>query len=122
MAKKSPLRDRTKLLISDAGEYELELERVEASKLNCYQRISWEIDKATSGGNTRCRLVIKGHGYYIPLSEQDAPAADTLYWYKESTWLYPGERIALIVDQAQASTIAEMNAIGYWVPESEGIS
>ena len=121
MAKKAPLRDRAKETIADAGLHELKLERVEAGHLDCYQRISWEISLATSGGNTRCRLVIKGQGYDIPLAESDAPVADTLYWYKEPTWLYPGERIALIIDQAQAATVAEMNAIGYWVPESEGI-
>lgn len=122
MAKKEPLRDRTKEKISSAGEYRLKLERVEADKIHCYQRISWEISKATSGGNTRCRLVIEGRGYDLPLSEQDAPAADTLYWYKENTWLYPGERITLIIDQAQADTDAEINGIGYWTPVSEGIT
>lgn len=119
--KKEPLRDRAGEKISSAGEYELKLERVERGKIVCYQRISWEIDKATSGGNTRCRLVIKGHGFDIPLAEQDAPAADTLYWFKENTWLYAGERIALIIDQAQAATQAEMNAIGYWTEDKEGI-
>lgn len=121
MAKKAPLRDRAKELISSAEEYELKLERVEAGKINCYQRITWEISKATSGGNTRCRLVIKDQGYNTPLIEQDAPAADTLYYLDMPIWLYPGEQIALEIDQAQASTIAEMNGIGYWVPEAEGI-
>jgi hypothetical protein len=121
MAKKVPLRDRAKDKLSSAGLWTLELERVEVGKINCYQRISWEISLATSGGNTRCRLVIKGHGYDVPLAEQDAPAADTLYWYKDPTWLYAGERLALIVDQAQAATVAEINAIGYWTEDKEGI-
>ena len=121
MAKKEGLRDRTSEKVSSAGLYRLKLEQVEAGKINCYQRISWEIDKATSGGNTRCRLVIEGGGADIPLSEQDAPAADTLYWYKETTWTYPGERIVLVIDHAQADTLAEINAIGYWTEEKEGI-
>lgn len=119
--KKEPLRDRASEKISSAGEYRVKLGPVESDKINCYQRVSWEISQATSGGNTRCRLVIEGHGYDLPLSEQDAPAANTLYWYKESTWLYPGERLTLIIDQAQADTDAEINAIGYWTPASEGI-
>ncbi len=119
--KKEPLRDRNDEKISSAGEHRLKLEQVERDKINCYQRISWEISQATSGGNTRCRLVIEKKGYDVPLSEEDAPAANTLYWYKDPVWLYPGETIVLIIDQAQADTDAEINAIGYWVPSSEGI-
>lgn len=121
MAKKEPLRHRNTTPISSAGLAERELERVETGFIYCYQRISWEISLATSGGNTRCRLVIKGRGYDIPLAEQDVPTADTLYWYKESTWLYEGERVCLVIDQAQANTVPQLNGIGYWVPAEEGI-
>lgn len=121
MAKKEPLRHRNVKTISSAGLAEVELEYVERGFLYCYQRVCWEISKATSGGNTRCRLVIKGRGYNVPLAEQDVPVADKLYWYKEPTWLYQGESICLIIDQAQADCVAEINGIGYFVPSEEGI-
>jgi hypothetical protein len=121
MAKKSPLRDRKAELIASAGVARVRLERTEPDKLVCYQRISWEIDKATSGGNTRCRLVIEGRGYDLPIAEQSVPTAGVLYWYEESVWLVPGEKICLIVDQAQASTNADLHGIGYWRERDEGV-
>lgn len=121
MARKDALRLRAKELFSSAGLRTLYSERVEPGKMWCVDHTAWEIDKATSGGNTRCRLYIDGHGYKHNIEEQDAPAADTLYTYADPIWLIPGERLALDIDQAQASTTAEMVMTGYWIELKEGI-
>lgn len=121
MAIKNALRLRARKTFSGAGLATLYSDNVERDQLYCIQQIAWEISKATSGGNTRVRLFIAGHGYRHNLEEQDAPAADTLYTYSEPVWIVPGERIALDIDQAQASTVAEMCLTGYSSPFKEGI-
>ena len=121
MAIKNALRLRPKTTFSGAGLQTLASERVEAGKIYCIQQVAWTISKTTSGGNTRVRLFIDGHGYRHNLEEQDAPAADTLYTYSEPTWLIPGESLAIDIDQAQAATIAEMCLTGYWTEFTEGL-
>ena len=121
MATKNALRLRVNKTVSSAGLQTLSSDMVETGKIYCIQQVSWEVSKATSGGNTRCRLYIEGHGYKHNIEEQDAPAADTLYTYAEPLWLIPNERLALDIDEAQASTIAEMCLTGYWTEFREGI-
>ena len=114
MARKDAIRLRAKKLFSSAELQTLYTENVEQGKIYCLEQIAWEIDKATSGGNTRCRLYIDGHGYKHNLDEQLTPVADWLYTHFEKPYLTPGERLALDIDQGQASTTAELNATGYW--------
>lgn len=114
MARKDALRLRAKEVFSSAALQTLKTEPVEPGKIYYLEQIAWEIDKATAGGNTRCRLYIDGHGYKHNLVEQDGPSADALYTYTEKPYLYPGERLALDIDQAQADTTAELCATGYW--------
>jgi len=121
MARKNALRLRAREVFSSAGLATLYSEVVPAGKVYCIQHTAWEIDKATSGGNTRCRLYIDGHGYKHYIAGQDAPSADTLYWWQHPIWLIQGERLALDIDQAQASTTAEMDMSGYWTEQGEGI-
>lgn len=121
MAIKNALRERPKQTFTAAQLQTLFSEEVTHDKIYCIQHVAWEINKTTSGGNTRCRLYIDGHGYKHNLEEQDAPAANTLYTYHKPTWLIPGERLALDIDQAQASTEAEMCITGYWTPFKEGV-
>lgn len=113
MARKDALRLRAKELFASAALQTLYSERVEPGEMWCIDHTAWEIDKATSGGNTRCRLYIDGHGYKHNIAEQDAPAANTLYTWSKNEYLYPGERLALDIDQGQASTTAEMCLTGY---------
>lgn len=121
MAIKNGLRDRITGYISGAGLAAVKGDLVPAGKIYCYQRIAWEIDKATSGGNTRCRLYIDGRGYNHYLSEQDGPTAAALYWDADPVWLHPGEKLALEVDQAQATTTVQIYATGYFVDFGEGV-
>jgi len=121
MAIKNAFRQRLKEVFASAALQTLYSELVKNGKICCFQQIAWEIDKATSGGNTRCRLYIDGHGYKHNIEEQDAPAANELYTYSDPIWLIPGERLALDIDQAQASTTAEMILTGYWTEQKEGI-
>lgn len=113
MAIKDALRLRYVETISDAGLATVESDRVKSGRIWAMEHVAWEIDKATSGGNTRCRLYIKGHGYKHDIAEQDAPAADTLYTWSKDEHLFPGESLALDIDQAQASTVAQMEISGY---------
>jgi len=122
MAIKNALRLRAKKTFASAGLQTLYSERVEQSFIYCFQQVSWEIDKATAGGNTRCRLYIGGRGYKLNLDEQDGPTANQLYTYNEHVWLIAGERLALDIDEGQASTTAEMNIAGYYTESKEGIT
>lgn len=121
MAIKRALRLRLKKTFSSAALQMLLSDRVPPDQIWCLQQIAWEIDKATSGGNTRCRLYIDGHGYKHNLAEQDGPTANALYTYTKIVHLGPGERLALDIDQAQASTTAELCGTGYWTEQKEGI-
>lgn len=114
MARKDAIRLRVKQTFSAAALQTLYSKRVEPGMIYCLEQIAWEIDKATVGGNTRCRLFIDGHGYRHFIDEQLNPAADWLYTHFEKPYLYPGERLALDIDRAQASTTAELHATGYW--------
>ena len=114
MARKDAIRLRAKKVFSSAGLQTLYTDYVEQGMIYCLEQIAWEIDKATSGGNTRCRLYIEGHGYKHYLEEEDNPAANELYTYSKKPYLYPGERLALDIDQGQASTTVELDATGYW--------
>ncbi|KKN37953.1 hypothetical protein LCGC14_0758400 [marine sediment metagenome] len=79
----------------------------------CLESIAWEISKATSGGNTRCRLYIDRGNEKQFLDEQLNPVDNWLYTRNENDWLYPGERLALEIDEGQAATKATLNATGY---------
>ena len=121
MAIKNALRLRARKKFASAALQTLLSEYVEQGKIYCIQQVAWEIDLATSGGNTRVRLYIDGHGYKHNIEEQDAPTADELYTYNDPLWLIPGERLAIDIDQAQANTTAEMCLTGYWTELKEGI-
>lgn len=121
MAIKNALRLRAKKTFSSAGLQTLYAEKVKSNEIHCVQQVAWEIDKTTSGGNTRVRLFIDGHGYRHNIEEQDAPAAGELYTFQDPMWLMPGERLAIDIDQGQAGTTAEMCITGYTVPFKEGM-
>lgn len=121
MATKSALRLRSKKKFASSGLQTLYSDPVEHDKIYCFQQIAWEIDLATSGGNTRVRLYIDGHGYKHDLEEQDAPTANELYTYDTPVWLIPGEKLAIDIDQAQADTTAQMEMLGYWTEQKEGV-
>jgi len=113
MARKDSLRLRYVETISSAGLYSLKSEPVETGYLYCIEHTAWEISLATSGGNTRCRLYIEGHGYKHYIAEQNIPAANRLYTWSKNEFLHQGERLVLDIDQAQATTVAQMLLLGY---------
>jgi len=113
MARKDSLRLRYVETIASAGLYSLRSEPVETGYLYCIEHTAWEISLATSGGNTRCRLYIEGHGYKHYLAEQVNPVANRLYTWSKNEFLHQGERLVLDIDQAQATTVAQMLLLGY---------
>lgn len=121
MALKMALRDRESVTVNSGAVARVRLLPIHTGKIVCYQRISWEISKATALGNTRCRLVIEGHGYDIPVAEQATPTANVLYWVHDPTWLHALERLVLLIDQPQDATIAQLHGVGYWVDQKEGV-
>ena len=121
MVKKNTLRERAITTVNSGAVGRLKLPQIHSGKIYCYQRISWEISLATALGNTRCRLVIEGHGYDLAVAQETTPTATVLYWIHDPVWLYAGETLALLIDQPQDGTVAEMHGIGYWVEEKEGV-
>ncbi len=121
MAKKNALRLHKSKTFASAGLVTLETDPTPDNMTYCLQRMAWEISLATSGGNTRCRLYINGHGYKHNLSQQTTPTANVLYWDADPVWLVPGESLALDIDEAQADTVATLNCTGYWTPFEEGV-
>jgi len=121
MAKKNALRLHNSKTFSSAGLVTLETDPTPDNMIYCIQRYAWEIDKATSGGNTRVRSYLNGHGYKHYLAEEDGPTANALYWDADSIWLVPGESLALDIDEAQADTVAILNCTGYWTEVAEGV-
>lgn len=114
MSTKDGLRLRPEKLFASSGLQTLYTGKVPRGIRWCLESIAWEINKATSGGNTRCRLYIdRGAGDKHFLDEELVPTADWLYTRNESDFLYEGERLALEIDQGQASTTAKMDIAGY---------
>ena len=113
MARKNALREVLDTLIASAGVATVYGDHVKPGWLHCIEHISWEINLATSSGNTRCRLFIDRGGARDYLEEQAAPAANNLYTYNEKQWLGEGERVGLEIDQAQASTTLKGLIRGY---------
>ena len=107
------LRERVKQAFASAGLATIQSHLVPENEVWVVQRLTLEGDKATSGGNTRARVYINTHGDKLYLTEQDAPAADTLYELVEPFRLYPRERIAAEWDQAQAATTLILVMVGY---------
>ncbi|KKN29000.1 hypothetical protein LCGC14_0848660 [marine sediment metagenome] len=120
MAIKKALRLRKTGVSTSAALFTLYSNRVESGRAECFQQLAWEIDKVTSGGNTRVRLYIEGHGYKHFIEEQDIPAASTLYTYSKPLYLYESERLALEIDQAQTATAVKLFGTGYWQSIWEG--
>ncbi len=121
MAKKYALRIRKKKTFASAGLATVYSDIVPPDQLWCIQLLSVEGSSVTSGGNTRCRAYIDGHGYKHWLAEQDGPSAATLYWRAEPFWMVPGERLVVEWDEAQAGAVIEVQAMGYYTEAGEGI-
>ena len=120
MAIKRAIRWANQATNSEAGLAYLYSEWARERELVCIQRLAWEINKATSGGNTRVRVYIDRAGVRWPIDEQAGPTASALYTLVDPFWLVPGERICLEIDEAQASTLAKMWAMGYFTDFPEG--
>ncbi len=103
-----PFRDHKRQNFADAALATLYSNEVPPGQIWHIERWAYEGDKITSGGNTRARMYVDGHGAKMYVDEQDAPAADTLYKGVDPLTLWPGERLALEWDQAQAATILQM--------------
>ena len=108
-------------VFASAGLQTLYSDIVPPDQIWCVQRLAFEGNLATSGGNTRARYYADRSGVRQPLAEQDAPVADTLYWDADPFWLCPGDKLALEWDQGQASTTLKMHLRGYWTEAKEGI-
>ncbi len=121
MALKIALRLRYPKTFASAALQTLMSDRVPGDQTCCLQQVTWEISKATSGGNTRCRLYLEGHGYKHYLAGQDGPTAAKLYTYTKVVYLVPGEQLALDIDQGQAGNIVGMYLTGYFTERKEGI-
>lgn len=114
MPRKEGLRLRPEKLFASAGLQTLLTGKVPGGFIWCLESIAWEISLATSGGNTRCRLFIdRGAGEKHFINEQLVPVANWLYTHDDNVYLYPGEQLALEIDEGQAATIAKMIITGY---------
>ncbi len=121
MATKRAIRWANQATNAVAGLAYLYSDRVRERELVCVQRLSVEINKAVSGGNTRVRIYIDRDGARWPIYEDVTGAADTLYTITDAFWLTPGERVVLEIDQAAITTLAKMYALGYFQDLSDGI-
>ena len=106
------LRQIKDQIIASAGLFQHLSEAVPPGQAWRVTMIAWEISSATSGGNTRCRLYVDRQGTRHYLDEQLVPAANWLYTHDAVHRLYPGERVGLELDQAQASCRAQLWVTG----------
>ena len=113
MAQKNALRLHYTDKKSGAGLQTLMSDIVPAHELWCIQRYAYEGSAATSGGNTRARTYVEGHGYKHYVSEKDGPSLATLYWDPDSIWLHEGERLAQEWDQAADGNVLDLYVNGY---------
>ena len=119
MRGKHALRIDQRLTVAAAGLATVRTDPVPPGTEWMCERIVFEGSSATSGGNTRARVYVGGHGPKYYLFEQDAPTADTLYWEDDHNRLYPGEWLALEWDQAQVSAQLILQVTGYYELEGE---
>ncbi len=116
------LRIRKQVKASVAGLVKVQSDVVPPGELWHIRRFSYESSSATSGGNTRARAVIDADGFTTQIAEQFNPSADTLYVDDQEFDMIEGERLVIESDQAQASALLKLSAIGYRLtlgPETE---
>lgn len=113
MAQRRALRLHYTDTKSGAGLQSLKSDIVPSGELWCIQRHSYEGSAATSGGNTRARVHIEGHGYKHYLSDKDGPTLALLYWDPDPVWLSEGECLVLEWDHAVDGNKLDLYIGGY---------
>lgn len=79
-----------------------------------YHITRFGVEDETSAPTGDIRVCVKGHGYNHWLSEQDSPAAATLYWDTDGTFLTMGESLVARFTGAQASDVLQLYLEGWW--------
>lgn len=110
-------RDRRSLVAVDATYNEVVYGPILENRR--YHITRFAVEAETSAPDTDIRVYVKGHGYEHWLSEQDSPAAATLYWDVDETFLVMGESLVARFTGADADDILQMYVEGWW-EELEG--
>lgn len=77
------------------------------------------VEDETTAPDTDIRVYVKGHGYEHWLLEQDSPAAATLYWDEDGTFLMAGESLVARFTGADPNDVLRLYVEGWW-EELEG--
>ena len=105
-------RDRRSLVAADATYNEVAYGPILENRRYHITRLA--VEDETTGPDTDIRVYVKGHGYTHWLLEQDSPAAATLYWDTDGTFLVMGESLVARFTGADASDVLQMYVEGWW--------
>lgn len=111
-----PIRDHIEKTFKDVKVQNLRSPATPAGWIQKLQSISWEVNKALGGGNTKVRLYVERQGSKHPLEEQSIPIADELNVYNDPIDLFPGDNLLLELDQTAAATHVKLYWAGYATP------
>jgi len=109
-----PLRLHEVATIASAGLGTVRTVRVPEGQVWCIERTEYQGSSVPSGGNTRARVYIGGHGPKFYVREQQTPTAGNLYQVANEYHIYPGEWVAMEWDEAQADATLDLWVIGYF--------
>lgn len=84
-----------------------------------YHITRFAAEDETSAPSGDIRVYVDGHGDQNWLTEQDSPAAATLYWDTDETFLTQGESLVARFTGATAGDRLALYVEGWWV-EREG--
>jgi hypothetical protein len=93
-------------------------EIVKPGYLYCVQRVVIENETTAY---TDCRVAVRSGGRDVLIAEQDAPAADTLYWYDQSFYMTESQRLAVLFTGLTAGDGIKAYVTGWYQAGAEGI-
>ena len=91
---------------------------VEPERVYHVSRFAVEDEDSTPTGDIR--VSVDGHGYRHFLTEQDIPAAATLYWENEPTHLSEGESLTVRFTGATNNDSLQLYLEGFWHRRAKG--
>jgi len=85
-----------------------------------YQITRFAVEDETTAPSTDIRVFVDGHGFNHYLLEQDSPAAATLYWESDPTFLTQGESLVARFTGPTLNDVLQLYVEGWWVEPVEG--
>ena len=117
MPHRNHFRERRTKLAGTGAYTDVEFGPILEDRLYIIRRFA--VEDETSAPATDIRVFVSGHGYNHLLNEQNSPAAATLYWDVDKTYLRQGESLVARFTGPTASDVLQLYVEGVWMEIAE---